>query len=157
MCSMVCQRVSRFRRSSQSKVLTEAESAYLAGIVDGEGSIMLLGRDSGSVGVSMTVTNTYAPLLDWILDLTGVGGLFRSVKYAEHHKAGGYWRSNGDGAVSVLRQIRPYLLVKSAQTDLALQHHEWLRDPARKADRSWQQANRLTMKELNKRGVAVPE
>lgn len=63
-----------------------------------------------------------------------------------------FWHCNSDAALSVITQIRPYLVIKTVQADLAIDTQKRLRVPALKADRTWQQEHRLQMKELNRRG-----
>lgn len=127
------------------------DAAYLAGIIDGEGSIILYKRRD-VVAVMLTVSNTAKKLLDWIADKTDVGAICAQSKETEKRKASWFWRCNADAAESVLQQIRPHLVVKSAQADLALQTQKQLRDPALKADRSWQLECLDKMRALNKRG-----
>ena len=128
-----------------------ADSAYLAGILDGEGSIIMYKRRD-VVAVMLTVSNTAKKLLDWIADKTGVGAVCAQYQETEKRKATWFWRCNADAAESVLRQIRPYLVLKSAQADLALETQQQLRDPALKSDRSWQMESLKKMRALNKRG-----
>jgi hypothetical protein len=59
---------------------------------------------------------------------------------------------NADGAESVLRQALPYFVTKRPQAELAISFQERLRDPALKADRSWQLEALARMKRLNRRG-----
>lgn len=132
------------------------DAAYLAGFIDGEGSIMLVARTTGGAHLRVTIANTDRPILDWVADVTGVGQTYLQRDATEKHKAGYAWRVAGDGAESLLLQIRPFLRIKARQADLALEHHARLRDPALKSDQSWQQANLLRMKELNRRGGNVP-
>lgn len=150
-CSNECQRASRYRRGAVAKPLDSLDAAYLAGIVDGEGTIMLQPRRD-TVSLSLTVSNTYMPLLDWIVERTAVGQIQRTRAATERHKATYFWRCNSDAAASVIEQIQARLIVKARQATLALETQTGLRDPARKWDRSWQHANLAAMKLMNKRG-----
>jgi hypothetical protein len=116
---------------------------------------MLTSRPTASVHIRLTIANTYLPVLEWVAATAGVGDVYRQRLASTLHKAAYSWRCHGDGAESVIQQVKPYLRIKPVQADLALSHHAALRDPARKSDRTWQQANLLAMKELNRRGPAA--
>jgi len=153
-CSLACQRAARYRKSEQHcRNLSLTEAAYLAGIIDGEGSIMLIGRGFGGAHCRMSVANTYLPLIDYVYETTGIGGVYRQREATETHKVSYAWRCHAEGAEELLTQIRPYLIVKAAQADLAIETQQRLRDPALKADRSWQSEYRERMRMLNRRGA----
>lgn len=128
------------------------DAAYLAGLIDGEGSVMLVRRQNGGAHLRLTIANTDRAILEWTAEATGVGGVYLQRKATERTKASYSWRAHGDGAASVIRQVRPYLRIKPVQADLGLTHHEALRIPARKADLSWQRENLAAMKLMNRRG-----
>jgi hypothetical protein len=49
------------------RVLTKAERAYLAGLIDGEGTITLARIHKGAYRqLSVSISNTERPLLDWV-------------------------------------------------------------------------------------------
>jgi hypothetical protein len=100
----------------------------------------------------LMVSNTGKMLLDWIAETTGVGAVCAQYKATQKRKATWFWRCNADAAESVLKQIRPYLVLKTAQADLALKTQERLRNSALKADRTWQEEWRQKMRALNRRG-----
>lgn len=150
-CSWECRYKARYRRSEKALVLSEAESAYIAGFVDGEGSILLyLRRDTASLRLS--ISNTKRHVLEWISERTGLGSIItrehENLKHATSHN----WQVNSEGAESVIEQIRPYMIIKTRQADLGLTVQSKLRNPALKADREWQKAAVIEMKLLNKRG-----
>lgn len=155
MCSDACQRASRYRHGAIAKGLGAMDAAYLAGIIDGEGSIILHLRDGKSVAMYLSVTNSSRAMLEWIKDKTGVGSICDQKQEGERNKATWFWRCSGDAAVSVIQQIRQCLVVKAVQADLALEVQQRLRDPALKADRSWQLECLEKMRARNKRGPAA--
>ena len=73
-CSRKCAHAARWRSGSKAKSLTTTEAAYLAGVIDGEGSIFLYKRGGGSA-MRITVANTNRDLLEWCLLTTGVGNI----------------------------------------------------------------------------------
>lgn len=151
MCSWDCARRARYRSGTQSQTLTDTDAAYLAGFIDGEGSVMLYHRRDVAA-LRITASNTSRGVLDWIAMVTGVGQVVSHKRSSEIHKTPHWWQANAEAAESVLRQIRPHLKIKQEQADLALSVQERLRVPALKADRTWQQEAIAQMKALNKRG-----
>lgn len=151
LCSDACQQRSRYRRGSQTAELSAVDAAYLAGFWDGEGSI-ILGWRRDHVAVKMSITNCDRAALEWIAETTALSVVHAHRPDTERTRATWVWQVHSDAAESVLRQIRPYLKVKATQADLAIATQERLRDPALKADRTWQQEWREQMRELNRRG-----
>jgi len=160
-CSLECAARARYRSGATAAALKPVDAAYLAGLLDGEGSIMLyLRRDV--VAMRIAITNTHVGVLEWIVSKTEVGKV--QNQYPERpselngrefiRKATYNWHCNADAAYSVLQQIRPFLKIKGEQADLAMETQDRLRVPGLKADRSWQNEYRLRMKELNRRGTA---
>lgn len=151
-CSAKCARAARYRRPHiKARQLSEPEAAYLAGIVDGEGSIMLFMRRD-VVAMRLAVANSKWALHEWVLARTACGGIFDQRAATTVNAQSWIWHCDGEQAESVLRQIRPYLVLKQSQADLAIETQERLRDPALKADRSWHDEYRQRMKALNLRG-----
>lgn len=154
-CSNRCQQLGRVRRGTACKELNTYHAAYLAGLIDGEGSIMLYMRGPG-LQVRVMIANTHKGVLDWTKKVTGIGGVFAMHRMSEKHKQGYGWWTNGVSATTLLKQIRPYMHIKTVQADLAMEAGARLRNPTFKAERSWQEDFRSQMKELNRRGpVAV--
>lgn len=102
--------------------LTTEELAYLAGIFDGEGCVQL-NLWKNSVRVKAEITNTSRTLIDWILATTKVGAV--STRKASGNRRICYrWCVSCNQAIELLIQIRPWLLIKSAQVDLILEWHK---------------------------------
>lgn len=100
-------------------------AAYIAAAIDGEGCITFkTRRDSRSpwlFDVRVYITNTNRQWLEWFQDRIG-GQIHTSGKKIVKRKQG--YRLSLDGAIaqSLLRNIRPYLLLKAPQADLALSY-----------------------------------
>lgn len=155
MCSIECQRAARYRRGAKAKHLRPTDAAWLAGFLDGEGSIMLHGRKS-SVLLRVTASNTHRATLDHICTLCGVGAnIWHASKETAAWKPSGDWVANGEAAESVLRQTLPYMITRCLQAELAIAFQERLRTPALKADRTWQVEWMTKMKRLNQRGPTI--
>ena len=98
-------------------VLSETEKAYIAGIVDGEGTV--------SIGFTSThcarvyVANTNMKLIEWLQ--RRVGGRIKTVPRSHpNHKTVYYWRPSHRLALVLLGEIRPYLVIKDQQSELVV-------------------------------------
>lgn len=150
-CSINCQRLARYRSGSEANILSDTEAAYIAGFVDGEGSIMLTSRRD-KASVKLSITNTDRRGIDWVATVTGIGNVNQQYERTNKRKATWFFHCNSDAAISIIKQILPYLKMKSAQAQLAIETQERLKDPALNANRTWQQEYITRMKKLNKRG-----
>lgn len=151
-CSRDCALSSRYHHGKQGSQMSNTDAAYLAGFIDGEGTIMLIVRANKSVGVLLTVANTKAAAITWIMEVTGVGRLHSRPRRSAKHAPTFWWQASSEAAESILEQIRPYLKIKSEQADLALEFQGNLRDPKFKANRDLQSEYRERMKFMNRRG-----
>jgi hypothetical protein len=103
---------------------TQEDIIYLAGIVDGEGSIGIdVGKPRGRMRspnhfLRLQISNTYAPLIRWIeARFGGRATPQRGLRLRTCWQ----WVEHGQAAVDLLRRIQPYLIVKQQQTRLALE------------------------------------
>jgi hypothetical protein len=103
--------------------LEEIEKAYIAGIIDGEGSICLIRSNSRSseayIYPSVRIANTSTKLINWLSDTIGFGSthyqdIFPGRKDVYH------WGTASNEAVALLENIRPYLVIKKEQAEVAL-------------------------------------
>jgi hypothetical protein len=111
--------------------LSTTEAAYLAAMVDGEGYIHI--NPKGRRIIRVSVANTSAELMDW---LRSIGGYVTSnrhsysperksqkIVYAWHTSS---WRT----CANVLRQILPYMIIKTAKANTAIDLlYMWLGQP----------------------------
>lgn len=99
----------------------EAELAYLAGIVDGEGSIFIAknsARLQGSYTLRLSVTSTDRVLIDWIH--ARFGGNTCSQRKPNRWSPAYHWRLSGPHAKQLLEAIGPYLVIKRVKADWAI-------------------------------------
>jgi hypothetical protein len=138
--------------------------AYMAGLVDGEGTICIFpyyGRQAKyPLGYRrykpvLAVTNTNRLMIEWIVE--HFGGIVRRVRrYRREHKQVYRWECAHTQAVEALVAIRPFLLVKREQADLFIEFQAGARRygrgliPLDIADRREVIAARI--KELNRTG-----
>lgn len=126
-CSRSCQAYFHANQTP-AQSLASTEAAYLAAIVDGEGSVSIIDRSATRPGASrptirLVVGNTYLPLLEWIAAKTGVGRIFQHSKLRDRVKPNKqmyYWGVTSLQAVQVLQQLTPYLLEKRERAQPAI-------------------------------------
>ncbi len=122
-------RVSRVRMPKKSTDL-----AYLAGILDGEGSIVLRKNAQGRQYVVVAIYNNDRGLIDWLAE---IGGYLTTVQPRGISKAVGYmWKiqSNQD-VLPFLQALLPYMRIKRQKAEGAINiAAEWLAEIDRKKE-----------------------
>lgn len=104
--------------------MKEAEKAYLAGIVDGEGTVTLSkNRSNQTPSPEVAIANNSLELLEWVRSRFG-GTIVSKKKRLKHHRDSYAWALRYDKALGFLKKIRPYLIVKKAQADLILKYYK---------------------------------
>jgi len=105
--------------------------SYIAALLDGEGCISLqLNHPNDKVRTAtyllkVRITNTYKPVLDWLLSVSG-GKLYKVKKYMPQRKQAWSWEMSGSEAVQFLHSIYPYLRIKKSQAETAFMFGETL-------------------------------
>lgn len=145
-----CAYAARWRTGSTTGTLSTADASYLAGLIDGEGSIFLYRKRNGAA-LRVTITNTVREVLAWTATATGVGSIVVRKGNAKH-KTSYFWQVNAQAAESLIVQVQPYLRIKAEQATLALDFQRRLRIPSDKADKVWQRHYLRRMQVLNQRG-----
>ncbi|MDE1921318.1 MAG: LAGLIDADG family homing endonuclease [Candidatus Omnitrophica bacterium] len=98
--------------------MDEVEKAYIAGIVDGEGTIGLWRHHRNETHTpNVTVANNSLTLLQWIKSKAG-GGIVSKKKRQAHHNDSYAWSVRQDHAISFLNEIKRYLIIKRQQAEL---------------------------------------
>ena len=93
---------------------------YVAGILDGEGSIHAH-RSSGHLAIKITIVGTDIRLMKWLLGNFG-GKFYSRTKKTSGGRTAYYWMPSGKkNRTNFLLGILPYLLLKREQAILALQ------------------------------------
>lgn len=116
------------RYNYERKEYTIAQIAYLAGIIDGEGSIYI-GNFSCNpktkvpyYQTNIQVTNTDKPLIDWLYEI--FGGLFSKRTPKQHasnsRKQAYIWTASGDRVTHLCELILPYLIAKKRQCEIMI-------------------------------------
>ena len=134
--------------------MKEVEKAYIAGIVDGEGTVSLLKhRKNETPTPNVTVANNNLTLLQWIREKVG-GTISSKKKRLPNHNNSYAWSVRQDRAIRFLTEIHDYLIVKKEQAELILKDYKAVTHPAGKYTAEMlEKKNKLVEKirELNRR------
>ena len=112
--------------------MLETDLAWAAGIIDGEGCIILVRhkasktRKTDSWLLRVDVGNCDARMLKKFLTLFG-GHVVKKLAPSSKHMPQWRWYCNGKNAVNVLQSILPYLVCKREQAEVALLSRRFLR------------------------------
>jgi hypothetical protein len=108
------------------KMLKPVDRAYLAGIVDGEGSIMLIHvkpkpgvRKWENWNLVISISNTDKRLIDYLVKNFPEGHVF-TVEGTGNNRTHYQWKVSSKKALRLLRNVYPYLKLKQKQADVAL-------------------------------------
>lgn len=95
--------------------MTELEKAYIAGIIDGEGSIMLQRFHTNQYPAPcVSIASTTIELLTWLKDTIGYGVIIKKKNYnPEKHKLSYSFVIKQNNAIKLLEDIYPYLIIES--------------------------------------------
>src|SRR5678816_1996437 len=105
-CSRQCRHKARFRRGTDCNELTVAQAAYIAGFLDGEGSIMLYMRRD-AVALRVSFSNTKVDSLNWIQVATDIGNITVKERQNGKHAASYALLINSQSAYSCLLYTSP--------------------------------------------------
>jgi hypothetical protein len=105
--------------------------AYLAGIIDGEGSLLLWMNKSsnqrGQFNLRVNVTSTDKCLVDWIFQNFG-GSIYEcnspSRKSQPNWKKQYVWQINRPEMLQFLKEIHPFLIIKKERCEIAIRFRE---------------------------------
>lgn len=123
-CSLACSQLARFKMDSDPRLLSDEEAAYLAGIMDGEGTIIPVKDKDGEGNRSLwraIISNTDREMLGWCRERTGgMGSISERKRQKEEHTLCYGWQMYSAEALILLRQIRPYMKIKAEEADRAI-------------------------------------
>ena len=134
--------------------------AYVAGIVDGEGCIMLYLNKSKkytSYRIKVSVSNTQEWICQWLK--LAFGGCVSCEYYkSPTRKPLWQWIVVSNKALDFLKLIHPYLRLKKPQAEIAIKFQEARRGHhATEGERAIAEAEMIIMHSLNKRGRLTTE
>ncbi|MDP3965260.1 MAG: hypothetical protein Q8Q13_00480 [bacterium] len=92
------------------KLLSREEAAYLAGIIDGEGTITLTRRNKNEQRqLVVSISNCELPLLKYIARLVGTGIIVTKHILKSNHSQGYAFNLKNRQALDVVRMTYPFL------------------------------------------------
>lgn len=100
--------------------------SYIAGFMDGEGSIGIYRKKNNSDSkyyyrLGITIGNSDYEVLKWICDNLGIGKIYLKKKYEERFKNQYHWQVAGKEAEQFLQLIYPFLHIKKEECEIALE------------------------------------
>ena len=103
--------------------LSPEEAAYLAGLIDGEGTITLGRKHKGdNRQLIVSISSTERPILEYVQRISGVGKITGKRIYEPRHAPGYTYCVTNRQALSLLSQVCAYLRsYKSRRCELILQ------------------------------------
>jgi hypothetical protein len=106
-------------------LLRIADAAYIAGLIDGEGTITLTRlHRSERRRLVVSISNTDRALLEYVRMALSVGRITTKRTYSEKHTRSYAWQVTSRQALEVLRAVRPYLRTyKALRASLALERY----------------------------------
>lgn len=121
------------RRSTEKPTVPKipmSKRAWAAGLIDGEGCITITRqapskrRISPSHRLYLKVTMTHKPTVARLAAIFEVGSLHRQGKRSARTNAGWSWWVSARQACSVLKLVRPFLVTKAVEADIAFKFME---------------------------------
>ncbi len=93
--------------------LSEVDKAYIAGIIDGEGSIMLSTLHRGAQPAPVvSVASTDRELLDWLKVTVGSGSIVSKPARQATHSDSYDWKVSHNAALELLEMVYPFLRIE---------------------------------------------
>ena len=107
------------------KRLSSPTAAYIAGLVDGEGTITLTAQHRGeNRRLVVSISNTELPLLEYVRQHVGVGQITSKRTYNRKHSPSYTYVVTSRQALTLLGQLVPYLRsYKARRAHLALDNY----------------------------------
>ena len=92
------------------KILSAVDAAYLAGFIDGEGTITLSRKHRNeNRQLAITISNTERQILEFCLKAIGAGKITNKRTTKSHHTPSFTYAIYNRQALTLLEQIEPYL------------------------------------------------
>jgi hypothetical protein len=123
------------KRVEKLNNLSQQDAYYIAGFFDGEGCINLAKQHAhgktATYYLSISIANTFPGIIDWIALRVGYGKVYnpkRPSTIFKERKPIWEWRLSGRHAADFLKQIHPYMKVKTLQSEVAMEYAKTLMD-----------------------------
>ncbi|MEL7046186.1 MAG: LAGLIDADG family homing endonuclease [Pseudomonadota bacterium] len=90
--------------------LSTSDTAYIAGLIDGEGTVTLVRRHQNErKHLAVSISSTEKQMLEFVRSATGVGKITNKRVYAAHHRPSFTYAVYNRQALQLLIQVEPYL------------------------------------------------
>lgn len=138
--------------------MTPTEAAYIAGFLDGEGTICLERnkRPDGfySYGFRISFKNTNLGVLEWIKEKIGGGGISADNRNHKVWATAYSLKIPSSLSVETALTLLPYLVIKRQQAEMLIEYRKQFNTKRDQypGDAMIKDCFYFTMKELNKRG-----
>ncbi len=114
----------RYKKPRLTYKLTKTEAAYLAGVIDGEGSIQIALRTrrkrDRSFDLRVSVPSATVELIDWIFSRLGGSKTVYKVP-GKNHRPMWRWTMSAQKASDLLEQVLPYLVLKKPHAEIGIE------------------------------------
>jgi hypothetical protein len=147
------------------KSLTKTETAYIAGLMDGEGSIFVqrvkttnskMSKSGYHYRAGLAICMTDKSTVEWCAKKTGCGKISSSRKHKKGHRPGHRWSVWSREASTLLLLLVPYLKLKKPHAFNLIKFQSkmgWFGNVGNpKSEIKRREKHRLVSLELNKRG-----
>lgn len=110
----------KYTEIKDNYLVSEWERAYLAGIVDGEGSIFIAKENPSKPNymLRISISSTDKILIDWIYKR--FGGNTCTQRKDINKKIVYHWRSSGPHAAKIISNIKEFLVIKKLKAEWAI-------------------------------------
>ena len=99
-----------------TRTLQPCEAAYLAGLIDGEGTITLTRRHRNeNRQLVVSISNNERPLLDYVKHTIGAGRITAKRTHSPNHAPSYTYCIDNRQALALVRQITPFLQTYKAE------------------------------------------
>jgi hypothetical protein len=107
------------------KLLDQTDAAYIAGLIDGEGTVTLSRRHRNeNRHLVVSISNTDRPLLEYVLNSVGAGKITSKRTSQSHHTPSYTYAISNRQALVLLDQMSPYLKTyKSKRSKIILRDY----------------------------------
>lgn len=105
--------------------LNATDAAYIAGIIDGEGTISLTRRHRNeNRQLEISISNTNIALLKFVKDTVGAGHITSKRTYQDSHTRSATYTISNRQALGLLEQVHVFLRTyKAKRAELVLQNY----------------------------------
>ncbi len=105
--------------------LAVTDAAYIAGLIDGEGTITLTRKHRNeNRQLAITISNTERPLLEYVIETIGAGKITGKRTTSERHRPSFTYTIYNRQALNLLAQIHPYLKTyKAIRSSIILENY----------------------------------